>query len=155
MLGIWSSLITITLGIGIGTMITYPGIIETVVVYSKYRLGILQPLLHSSNIVIWPHTKHSYKVTYTLFDKDFAFIVTKRPRNPNHTISDILDEKERSVYKEILPFLGPNLDFHGSTLSPLKLGYNQLKFIIQDTIADSEHIMTYYENETIVPNVWL
>jgi len=83
------------------------------------------------------------KVPYEYNDNKYFYLL-KVPRGIM-PIDWIKDENDNDIYDVILPYLGPNLDCHGSEIYPRDFG---LKKIVIKNINDKEY--TFEENEKII-----
>ena len=47
-------------------------------------------------------------------------------------ILQISDESGECITNELLPFIGPNYDFHKNNYTPIQLGYNEITIELGD-----------------------
>ena len=72
--------------------------------------------------------KKTYKVQYTVENKPYTMFV-KVKRGPKK-IWQIYDQNNVDITNDILPYFGPNSDWHGCKyISPGLLGYEKIKFV--------------------------
>jgi len=69
--------------------------------------------------------KKYIKISYKYKDKNYFYLL-KVPRGVN-PINQITDENDNDIHDIIYPYLGPNLDCHGSFLCPKDFGYEKIK----------------------------
>lgn len=69
--------------------------------------------------------KKYIKISYKYKDKTYFYLL-KVPRGVD-PINEITDENNNNIYDIIYPYLGPNLDCHGSVLCPKDFGYEKIK----------------------------
>jgi hypothetical protein len=69
--------------------------------------------------------KKYIKISYKYKDKKYFYLL-KVPRGVN-PIKQITDENDNDIHDIIYPYLGPNLDCHGSILCPKDFGYEKIK----------------------------
>ena len=86
--------------------------------------------------------KKHLKVPYQFRENKFVFLL-KTPRGVL-PLEYIKDENEKDVFNEIYPYLGPNLDCHGSELCPKDFG---LKTISMKNVNNKEYV--FGENDII------
>jgi hypothetical protein len=73
---------------------------------------------------------NKYHVSYTLNGKQYVMI-TQGPRGPSE-VDEVFDEHGNNVSNNVLKYLGPLNDFHGTPLTPKDLGYDRLVFETMD-----------------------
>jgi hypothetical protein len=69
--------------------------------------------------------KKYIKISYKYKDKNYFYLL-KVPRGLN-PINQITDENDNDIHDIIYPYLGPNLDCHGSFLCHKDFGYEKIK----------------------------
>ena len=69
--------------------------------------------------------KKYIKISYKYKDKSYFYLL-KIPRGIPPLIS-ITDENDKDIMDIINPYLGPNLDCHGTTICPADFGYDKIK----------------------------
>jgi len=69
--------------------------------------------------------KKYIKISYKYKNKNYFYLL-KVPHGLN-PIKQITDENNNNIHDIIYPYLGPNLDCHGSTLCPKDFGYEKIK----------------------------
>ena len=79
---------------------------------SFYKLSLIQKF-NSSLVKI---DKNLYIVSYIIEGKIYKMVV-KANRNPSQ-ILQISDDSNEDITDKILPYLGPKMDFHNTSLSP-------------------------------------
>jgi hypothetical protein len=89
--------------------------------------------------------KKHLKVPYKFRNNDFIFLL-KNPRGIL-PLEYIKDENDNNIFDDIYPYLGPNLDCHGSELYPRDFG---LKKISIKNINNQEYV--FGENDMIKLN---
>jgi hypothetical protein len=82
------------------------------------------------------------KISYTYKDKPYCYLL-KIPKGVM-PLTSIVDETGTNVEDTITPYLGPNLDCHGTTICPKDFGYEKL---ICTTAFDD--IVIFMEDDTI------
>jgi hypothetical protein len=102
--------------------------------------SITYKLFFSSSLNTF-NNKH-IKIPYDFRDKKYIYLL-KLPRGVI-PIDTIVDENDNNIFEIIYPYLGPNLDCHGSNIFPKDFGIK--KIIIKD-INNKEYI--FEENDTI------
>ena len=91
------------------------------VIFKSYYLSFLQYINNS----VKPLGNNTYEISYTLNNKIYKFIV-KQKKGP-HPVSKITGLDNQDITNEIIPFIGPNHDWHNYNYSPLILNHNNLK----------------------------
>jgi hypothetical protein len=87
--------------------------------------------------------KKYLKISYKYKDKDYFYLL-KIPRGIM-PLRSIEDEEGNNIDAIISPYLGPNLDCHGSDIYPKDFGYQKIKIT---TVFD--RIITFEENDKII-----
>lgn len=87
--------------------------------------------------------KKHLKIPYTFRENNYVYLL-KAPRCVT-PIEHITDENGNSVWDDIYPYLGPNLDCHGVDVFPADFGLT--KVIIRDV---TDQTYSFEENEAIV-----
>lgn len=83
------------------------------------------------------------KISYTYKNKSYFYLLkVKRGITP---LMSIVDENGNDVMDIIVPYLGPNLDCHGQTLTPKDFGYQRISVT---TVLDT--VSVFEENDKIV-----
>jgi hypothetical protein len=83
------------------------------------------------------------KISYTYKNKSYFYLLkVQRGVTP---LTSIIDEQGNDVTDVIVPYLGPNLDCHGQTLTPKDFGYQRLTVT---TVLDS--VCFFGENDRII-----
>jgi len=72
---------------------------------------------HNRYIINYPHGAKWYK------------IIVPRNRQP-FILNSIVDEHDNDVKSTIVPFMGPNHNFHGVPTTPQMLGFEKLTFSV-------------------------
>lgn len=83
-----------------------------------------------------------YQIPYRINGKEYKLLVSA-PWGPSPVLW-VKDEKENIVTDKIVPYLGPQNNCHGSTITPRDLGYNKLYFQLPfdgRTFKDNEPIL--------------
>lgn len=86
--------------------------------------------------------KKNYEVSYNINDKHYKFIVSHSSRP--HNLSHINNEKGEDITNLLLPYLGPEYNWHNTKLTPNFFGYSKLVFYHLDgteTIYDSNTVL--------------
>jgi hypothetical protein len=86
--------------------------------------------------------KKYVKISYKYKDKSFYYLL-KIPKGVI-PLKSITDDCGNDIYDIIEPYLGPNLDCHGSAIYPKDFGYNQIKIT---TVFDK--VITFDEDQKI------
>jgi hypothetical protein len=87
--------------------------------------------------------KKYLKISYKYKDKDYFYLL-KIPKGIM-PLRSIEDEKGNNINDILSPYLGPNLDCHGSEIYPKDFGYEKIKIT---TVFD--RIITFEENDKII-----
>lgn len=74
--------------------------------------------------------KNLYQVTYTINGKLYKMLV-KQTKGPNPFVK-ISNEMNIDITKDILPYIGPQYNFHGSNLTPKSLHCKSLTFTLNN-----------------------
>ncbi len=82
-----------------------------------------------NNLVKVPKTKNKYELDYYYQGTNYKIFV-RINKGPSLVVK-VTDEYAKDVTSEIKAYMGPNENFHGATISPNDLGYNQLTFHIR------------------------
>jgi len=86
--------------------------------------------------------KNVYEVSYQIKGKSYKMIVT--PDKGPAKILQISNDSEIDVTNRVLPYLGPNYNWHGTKLTPKFFGYTSLTFELYDggekTFTDDCHV---------------
>jgi len=86
--------------------------------------------------------KKYVKISYKYKDKNYHYLL-KIPRGV-YPLKSITDEEDNDISDIIEPYLGPNLDCHGSSIYPKDFGYNKIKI---KTIFDN--LIIFEEDQKI------
>lgn len=103
-----------------------------------YYISLLQ-FCNNSVICI---DKNLYQVTYTINGKLYKMLV-KQTKGPNPFVK-ITNEMDMDITNDILPYIGPQYNFHGSNLTPRSLHCKSLTFTL-----NNGNIYTYQEKDII------
>jgi len=71
-----------------------------------------------------------YEVTYVILDQEYKMIVKPR-RGPKPILQIIADDKD-DVTDQIIPYVGPNYNWHGTSIKPRFFKYEKLTFEYSD-----------------------
>jgi|UniRef100_A0A6C0J1T9 hypothetical protein len=82
------------------------------IVFNAKYLKFTQYLNNSSKKI----DKKTYLVTYYIEGKQYKMLV--KPKKGPNPILKILDENEIDITQEILPYMGPNLNWHNYPVTP-------------------------------------
>lgn len=85
-----------------------------------------QNLLHYLDNSLTKIDKNRYELKYVINGKLYKKII-KPNRGPIPVIS-VINENGYDVTEEILPYMGPNNDFHNEKFTPKFFGYDKLTF---------------------------
>ena len=96
-----------------------------------------------TNTSLEKFNKKYLKISYKYKDKTYFYLL-KIPKGII-PLRSIEDEKGENIEDIISPYLGPNLDCHGSDIYPKDFGYEKIKIT---TVFD--RIITFEENDKIV-----
>lgn len=107
------------------------------IVYSLYNMFRIK-----EKIPIEKFNKNYLKISYKYNDKNYFYLL-KVPRGIVPIIS-ITDENDNNIDDIISPYLGPNLDCHGSSIYPKDFGYSKIKI---KTVFDK--LVVFEENQKI------
>jgi hypothetical protein len=86
--------------------------------------------------------KKYLKISYKYKDKNYFYLL-KIPKGVT-PIQTIQDESGNDIDDILSPYLGPNLDCHGASISPIDFGYSK---VVITTIFDK--VVTFEENDNI------
>lgn len=136
------------MGIGVG-------VFGVVITCSNQIKLILAQYMHNNSVreSLIKVSPGKYALDYFHKDKKYTVIlpIKKGPKRiravyglPLHFSGEPINVVEREVYEELECMIGPNEDFHNNPLTPVDLGYRQLRFVFQ-----WEHDLTFTQNETI------
>jgi len=91
-------------------------------IYEAAYIGFIQYMNKSVQKL-----KHgTYLITYTIEGKVYKmFVIPTRGPSP---VMNITDEDGHDVTKVILPYMGPNYNWHNINITPKNLEFNQLSF---------------------------
>jgi hypothetical protein len=85
--------------------------------------------------------KNMYQVSYVINGKMYNMIV--KPTKGPTPILQIIDNTQRDITDEILPYMGPNYDWHNTKFNPEFFGYDSLYFQLSNgeefTFASQAH----------------
>tara|TARA_Y100000389_G_C17412106_1_gene491544 strand:+ start:234 stop:734 length:501 start_codon:yes stop_codon:yes gene_type:complete len=112
-----------------------------IIIISIY-LNMLQKFKHNAVKI----DKKTYELTYCLDDKTYKMLF-KVKRGPN-PILKILDENDLDVTSELLPYIGPNYDWHNFKISPKFFNKKTIKFIKQN-----EEILVFQDKDNMDLNI--
>lgn len=79
--------------------------------------------------------KHRYTINYTIKGKPYTLVV--KPINGPSPVLLVTDENGNDVSDHVIPFIGPQHDFHGAKITPQFLGYKSLT--LETAFGDSSH----------------
>jgi len=82
------------------------------IVFSAKYLKFTQYINNSSQKI----DKKTYLVTYYIEGKQYKMII--KPKKGPNPLLRILDENELDITQEILPYMGPNFNWHNHHVSP-------------------------------------
>lgn len=95
-------------------------------IFQAYYISFLQYLNNSVKKV----KKNTYLVTYVIDGKVYKmFVVPTRGPAP---VLQISDDEGYDVTRAVLPFMGPNYNWHGMGITPKNLLYESLAFEYSD-----------------------
>ena len=89
--------------------------------------------------------KNTYELTYVVSGKVFKnrFKIKRGPK----PILLVSDENEEDVTDVVLPYFGPENNWHGNQLTPEKLGFDSLTFELSDGNGKT------YKNNELLTNI--
>lgn len=76
--------------------------------------------------------RNTYEIQYVLHDQLYK-IRTKTRRGPPRIVG-ILDHHGDDIAGEVVPYLGPNDDFHGQTIRPCDIGYEEIHIMLRNGV---------------------
>lgn len=89
--------------------------------------GILYvTILQKLNKSIVKIDKNKYEITYVINGKLYKMLVS--PTRGPALVLQVSNELQNDITDEIIPFLGPNYNFHGQDFSPNYLNHQLLTF---------------------------
>ena len=95
---------------------------------------ILQTLyisfLQYMNTTVRKLDRKTYEVRYVIDGKIYNMIV--RPTRGPAPVLQISNDKQNDVTDQVLPYMGPQYDWHHTRISPEFFGYNSLTFELMD-----------------------
>lgn len=86
--------------------------------------------------------KKKYEVTYNINDKEYKLIITHS--SLPHNLNKIVNENNEIVTDKLLPYLGPEYNWHFTKFTPSFFGYKKLIFYHLDgseTLYDSNTVL--------------
>ena len=97
---------------------------------------LVQPITTLRSCIHRLHTIYQQKRTETkawdlprdLYDRRKGFKMFVIPTRGPSPVMNITDENSNDVTKMVLPYMGPNYNWHGISITPKNLEYEQLSF---------------------------
>jgi len=83
------------------------------------------------------------KLKYIIGLKEYVILIKHRSLLNDNRFCIFFDDLNNDITQKIIPYLGPNFDWHNQLYTPKILGYNKL------IIKKYEHIMIFNENDVI------
>ena len=118
------------------------GFFGIMVYKSYYKILILGKVIYLATQIVWISFLQWANHSLIQVDKDTIVLryvwknnLYKIRINTNYTkpsILTILDEKEHIVTDDVLPYLGPSLDWHGQAVEASTFGYKKLFMIDEE-----------------------
>jgi len=99
-------------------------------------------LLQYMNTAIRKVDRKTYEVSYVIDGRMYKMLVV--PKRGPAPVLQISDDESNDVTEQILPYMGPQYDWHGHKFTPQFFGHESLTFELMD---GSEH--TYGEDSHI------
>lgn len=107
----------------------------------KMVLNILYiSILQYMNTTVRKIDRNVYELTYVINGKMYKMIII--PKRGPSPVLQISDDEQNDVTSQVLPYMGPQYDWHGKKLSPMFFHHKSLTFELDD---GSEHT---YEEDT-------
>ncbi len=96
-------------------------------------------LIQYMNSGIRQINRNTFEISYVVSGKMYKMIVT--PRRGPTPILQISDGIDKDVTTEVLHYIGPSYNWHGTTITPKTLGYNNLTFQLStgEEVSYNEH----------------
>jgi len=95
---------------------------------------ILQTLyisfLQYMNTSVHKLNRKAYEVTYVINGKIYKIVVM--PKRGPAPVLQISDDEQNDVTMHVLPYMGPQYDWHGNRLTPKFFGHKTLTFELSD-----------------------
>jgi hypothetical protein len=104
------------------------------------QVFLFKPVIYEHKIL---NKKQYIKIPYTYKEVKYYYML-KVPRGVE-PISEIKDENGNDIYNIVKPYLGPNLDCHGTKMTPDDFGYEKIEL---RTVSDK--VIIFEKNEQIV-----
>jgi hypothetical protein len=95
-------------------------------IYKAIYLSFIQ---YMNNSVVKLNRK-TFELTYTITGKTYKILITP-DRGPD-LILQISDQNYNDVSDKIIPYIGPNYNWHNNKFSPKFFGYESLTFELHD-----------------------
>lgn len=70
--------------------------------------------------------KNGYEITYVIGRKPYKLVV--KPKRGPPPVLQIINDKNEDVTDEIIPYMGPRYDWHGTKFSPNYFNYETITF---------------------------
>lgn len=70
--------------------------------------------------------RNTYEISYVVRGKMYKMLLA--PKRGPAPVLQVIDSGNNDVTTEIMGYMGPSYDWHGTTLTPKMLGYNTLTF---------------------------
>lgn len=113
-------------------------LISAKMVLSAIYISMLQYM----NASVRKYDRKVYEISYTLNGRLYKMLV--KPKRGPIPILQISDDEQNDVTDFILPYMGPQYDWHGNTYNPKFFGHKSLTFELSD---GTEH--TYGEDDNV------
>ena len=107
--------------------------ISTKLIIATLYISFLQYI----NTSIRKLDRKTYEVSYVIEGKLYKMVVI--PKRGPAPVLQILDENSDDITRYVLPYMGPQYDWHGKKFTPRFFGHNSLTFLLGD---GSEYIYT-------------
>lgn len=101
-------------------------LISTKLILNTFYIAFLQYI----NTSIRKLDRKTYEVSYVIEGKLYKMIVI--PKRGPAPVLQIFDENYNDITQYVLPYMGPQYDWHGKKFTPLFFGHNCLTFELGD-----------------------
>ena len=106
--------------------------------------------LQYMNTAVRKIDRKTYEVTYVVDGKMYKMLV--KPKRGPAPILQVSDDDENDVTDQILPYMGPQYDWHGHKFTPEFFGHKSLTFELMDgsehTYEETTHVAAHMHSKT-------
>ena len=116
--------------------IMFPSYETTKIILKSYQINLIQHFNKSVKKI----DKKTYEVTYQINNKTFIKVVKTR-KGPT-LLDKVVDHENNDITEKILKYIGPNYDWHNSSITPDYFNLDNIKFFLKN----GEEITFYRDN---------